>query len=291
MNTTGTLTFALDALTSTLRHVRELQHTGQACGCICPGCRAPLEAVNALNPLPKNRPHFRHITLEETSACRSSMLKRLLQEVLRAGTPVTLPIRPFPGGLFAAKEEIATAEPIAEMIVRDATSALLRFPDGREYRVQVIVTDTRTPKSEERKFDLILDLRGSGLDSKTCSVDKLRDYLTLDSSAWRWCRFQTTPALIPTVTPSPDLRSKNGLTEPLLLDDDVLQPAALTTRVVEENPNAIKNVQAFDPKVPIRVWDERSELVDGRILIVRRKLWRDGIMTEESHWLPRGSDS
>lgn len=193
LNPDETLVFALDADSRELRHVRE-GRTGQHCNRICPGCGQRLEAVNAENRVYKIRPHFRHLEGQDRRHCATSSLKAAMVQALADPGAIQLPAI-VPGNELFTRDG-SRDEPLMfqSAAIDDFTDAVLRLPDGRELRVRVEVRDTRAVDNDGT-FDLVLFVPPEKLDPLQ-SLDDLRRYLTLDSSAWRWCNRQIRPSLI-----------------------------------------------------------------------------------------------
>jgi len=130
-----TLTFAIEREMRALRHVREVR-TGQACGCICPGCNEPLEAVNAQATVYKKRPHFRHLEGQNSAECAARSIAKAAEAALADVRSVQLPpITPQPRTFFDEAPPQTVPTEIERFELIDYTEGVLHLPDGRALRV------------------------------------------------------------------------------------------------------------------------------------------------------------
>lgn len=189
------LFFGLDRATREPYHVREGLN-GEACNRDCPGCGAPLVAVNAIVP-GLQRPHFRHALGNTAEACVAASLRAAIVSILTdEGTIITPPqIEPAPRDLFSDAVQIHEEVSYSKFVINDFTDALLQLPGGEVLRVVIHAFDSRPADTDNGRFDLLLYLPDAKLASIT-SMSQLRQYLTLSEQAWRWCKRQTSPSLL-----------------------------------------------------------------------------------------------
>lgn len=144
------IVWASDAATKAARHISEVR-TGLACNCVCPGCAARLEAVNAENPLWKRRPHFRHYQAPELEDCAQQAVLTGAREALTQATEIKLPeVRA--GRIVVAQDQVDFAaeavQPEQQMAVEavelvDATDAILTLAGGEQIYVRLVATAKR----------------------------------------------------------------------------------------------------------------------------------------------------
>lgn len=195
-----TIVWAND-LNGVARYILEVQ-TGLDCNCVCPGCGARLEAVNAQNPYWKKRPHFRHYQAPELENCATSAVLTAAKEILKAITELKLPSfevtqevttpsgRTFTGRATAT-EKIVQVE-AAEFV--DATDAVLTLADGQKIRLRLVATARRTSDSPGHVMgEIAIDLSDPVL--QTADPHTLREHITLSGAARRWCHFADAQAL------------------------------------------------------------------------------------------------
>ncbi len=266
--TDNRIVFATDVATGRARHVREVK-TGLACGCICPGCQAPLEAVNAESLSYRRRPHFRHAERPFESSCADRSLEAGLREASASISRVSLPAATsevgqiFPGLAHPTPGDIE----ISEFEVVDATTALLHVPDGRVLRVLLRARswgDGVNPPG----FDLAVTLPDE--DTELQSIADLASHVALDPDQWRWCSRQTTP-------PGLDVPPAFQLDNPFLPgDDQVVAPAA------DAEPGSVGPDQAGPSgHRPVRSWTETVIIPGRQPLLFHRQIWPNGVMTEQ----------
>lgn len=277
-NADTSIVFAIDKLTGQAKHVREVP-TGLACNCICPGCREPLEAVNAEAVRYKKRPHFRHPEKPQTSGCADRSLKEALCEAASWIESITLPAAdPIVIALFpdAAASE-ADVVVIERFEVIDHTEALLHLPNGRTVRVGVMARswgDGINPAG----FDLSVMLPDDAADLQ--SIDDLVRYLTLDPDRWRWCARQTQPAPLAAEPPF-ELVGETANS----LDELVKTPVDTAGEAVSDAPGSTnaagKGVQEHAERQPVRSWTETVTFPGAGTMRFHRQIWPNGVMTEQ----------
>ncbi|PXV67251.1 hypothetical protein C8D93_106229 [Sinimarinibacterium flocculans] len=263
------LVFALDAESGALRHVRE-GATGQRCNCVCPGCGQALEAVNAEAKIYKRRPHFRHLDGQTVERCAGQALAAAIESAMR--TVDAIPLPPIlPGApLLDVRAETVDAVAIERFEIVDYTEGLLVLPDGREFRVSISAHDVGH-EDGERTFDLVLHVPEHQIESLE-SVEGLRSYLTLDKSAWRWCRRQTTPSL---VGQSAGAESRAAQLAVLGDPDFSVEPGGDVPGGEQLPPS-----QTHRESRPIYEWTVRIPGRDGTVTLLHRQRWPNGVMTE-----------
>lgn len=196
----ATIVWAND-LNGVARYILEVQ-TGLDCNCVCPGCGARLEAVNARNPYWKKRPHFRHYQAPELKDCATNAVLtaaiKIVKTIIELKLPsfeVTQEISTPSGKIFTAKAK--AAEEIVQVAVTefvDATDAILTLADGRKIRLRLVATARRSSDPTESVMDEVaIDLTDPVL--QTADPETLREHITLSGSARRWCHFSDTQAL------------------------------------------------------------------------------------------------
>lgn len=196
----ATIVWAND-LNGVARYILEVQ-TGLDCNCVCPGCGARLEAVNAQNPYWKKRPHFRHYQASELEDCATSAVLTAAKEIVKTITELKLPTfevtqevatpsgRTFTGKATAAEEIVQVAA--AEFV--DATDAILTLADGQKIRLRLVATARRSSDSTEPVMgEIAIDLSDPVI--QTADPQALREHITLSGAARRWCHFADAQAL------------------------------------------------------------------------------------------------
>ena len=191
------MAWARDSLTAEPVYVLELDKTrrGAKCGCECPSCNLPLQAVNAAKAEYKKRPHFRHPEGAPKSECLYLSARLAAIQLLRDYGVIQLPRRTMRGqvvGLSGFVHEAWVVRPAQTLAVRDfnfrdRAAAILTLEDGRELRV--LLTGTG-PAADYLAADgsqlptIWLDLPDASLASM--SPEELRTRLTLvpDSLCW-----------------------------------------------------------------------------------------------------------
>lgn len=196
----ATIVWAND-LNGVARYILEVQ-TGLDCNCVCPGCGARLEAVNAQNPYWKKRPHFRHYQAPELEDCATSTVLTAAKEIVKSITELKLPSfevsleiempsgRKFTGKAKVAEEVVQVAA--AEFV--DSTDAILTLGDGQKIQLRLVATARRSPDTAEPVIgEIAIDLTDPVL--QTADPKTLREHITLSGSARRWCHFANAKAL------------------------------------------------------------------------------------------------
>ena len=144
------IVWANDAATNAARHITEVR-TGLACHCVCPGCGAKLEAVNAQNPNWKRRPHFRHYEAPELVDCAQQAVLTGAREALKQAKKIELPELRIKR-IIAAQDRMEFAAEVYEPAHRtqiesvefvDATDAVLTLAGGQQIYVRLVATAKR----------------------------------------------------------------------------------------------------------------------------------------------------
>ena len=196
----ATIVWAND-INGVARYILEVK-TGLGCNCVCPGCGARLEAVNAQNPHWEKRPHFRHYHAPEQKDCAMSAVLTAAKEIVKTITELKLPSfeviqevatpsgRTFTGKANAVEEIVQIAA--AEFV--DATDAILTLADGKKIRLRLIATAKRSSDPADPIIgEIAIDLMDPIL--QTADPQTLRAHITLSGLARRWCHFADARAL------------------------------------------------------------------------------------------------
>lgn len=191
------MAWARDSATGEPVYVLELDKTrrGAKCGCECPSCNLPLQAVNAAKAEYKKRPHFRHPEGAPKSECLYLSARLAAIQLLRHSGVIQLPRRIMRGqvvGLSGVVHEAWVERPAQTLVIRDFNfrdhaAAILTLEDGRELRVLLVGSG---PTADVLAADgnqlptIWLDLPDVSLASM--SPEDLRSRLTLvpDSLCW-----------------------------------------------------------------------------------------------------------
>jgi len=147
--------------------------------------------------------------------------------------------------------------------------------------VYLVIARFAGGKDLEGDFDLTLDLSRAKLEGCQ-NLGNLRDYLTLDSSSWRWCQRQTKPTMLPEEHPQ-------GASDAMILSVN-LQPTHLEVSVVPQPSKepAFTPITSL-PVQPVEEWTEPPvRFKDGTVLLFHRKRWPNGVMTETVERLSPG---
>lgn len=196
----ATIVWAND-LNGVARYILEVQ-TGLDCNCVCPGCGARFEAVNAQNPHWKKRPHFRHHQAPELENCAASAVLTAAREIVKTINEIKLPsfeskqevITPS-GKVFTGKakaEELIIQVTAAEFV--DATDAILTLAGGQQIRLRLVATAKRSSDPTVPVMgEIAIDLTDPVLQS--ADPQTLREHITLSGSARTWCHFASVQIL------------------------------------------------------------------------------------------------
>jgi hypothetical protein len=196
------IVWAADAATMAARHISEVR-TGLACNCVCPGCQARLEAVNAENPLWKRRPHFRHYQAAELDDCAQQAVLKGARQMLGAITEIELPARRVER-MVSAQDKLefvgAATEPPLRAAVEavefvDATDAVLTLAGGVQIYVRLVATCRRPADVKQTQLsEIAIDVSDPFL--RTADPDALRQHITLGTRAKHWCHHLREPNLV-----------------------------------------------------------------------------------------------
>lgn len=196
----ATIVWAND-LNGVARYILEVQ-TGLDCNCVCPGCGARLEAVNAQNPYWKKRPHFRHYQAPELEDCATSAVLTAAKEIVKTITELKLPsfevakeVKTSSGRKFTGKAKVA--EEIVQVTAAefiDSTDAILTLADGQKIRLRLVAKARRSSDPTEPVMgEIAIDLSAPVL--QTADPQALREHITLSGSGRTWCHFADAHAL------------------------------------------------------------------------------------------------
>lgn len=178
--------------------------TGLACDCVCPGCGATLQAVNAGRPVsdfvrlggnrPRAaRPHFRHHTVQQKSSCKSSTARQVALHLLATTDEIDLPQPKVRGNFIgvsgAEYESTASGDGFRETIVSrtmvDRHSAVLHLASGKIIAV-VLVADAY-PRGLGN-VDGVIAIEGSDPDLADMDPMEVLQHIRLDGAWLRWVR-------------------------------------------------------------------------------------------------------
>lgn len=196
------IVWASDAVTNAARHISEVR-TGLACNCVCPGCAAKLEAVNAENPLWKRRPHFRHYQAPELENCAQQSVLTGAREALKQIIDIQLPevhVKRFVSAqdqMEFAGEAIQPEQRVAVDAVElvDATDAILTLAGGEKIYVRLVATAKRPADIKQTLLsEILIDISDPVL--RTADPETLRQHITLGVRAKHWCNHLREPDLI-----------------------------------------------------------------------------------------------
>ncbi|MFZ6731181.1 hypothetical protein ACO0LG_04575 [Undibacterium sp. Ji42W] len=192
------MVWAVTSADNSARHISEVK-AGLNCECVCPGCRAPLEAVNSENPTWKRRPHFRHEKLAELESCSEASILAAAKDCLANATEICLP------GYFAtvfAKTDNGkllreTVEGRSEIVnvtayeFVDVTDAILTLESGQQVYVRLIAS-SHSYQQAQPKHQGMAEISIDISDPKLLMVDRdvLRKFISLSVEHRKWCRNQ-----------------------------------------------------------------------------------------------------
>ncbi|MDK9704610.1 MAG: hypothetical protein OEL20_15860 [Sulfuritalea sp.] len=196
------IVWANDTATNAARHITEVS-TGLACHCVCPGCGAKLEAVNAQNPNWKRRPHFRHYEAPELVDCAQQAVLTGAREALKQANEIELPALRVKR-IMAAQDRMEFVAEVNEPAHRvqiegvefvDATDAVLTLSDGQQVYVRLVATAKRPGDPKQLKIsEVLIDISDPVL--RTANPEVLRQHITLGSRAKHWCHHLREPDLV-----------------------------------------------------------------------------------------------
>jgi hypothetical protein len=196
------IVWASDAATKAARHISEVR-TGLACNCVCPGCAARLEAVNAENPLWKRRPHFRHHQAPELEDCALQAVLAGAREALKQASEIQLPevrakrIVAAQDHMKFSAEAVQPEQQLAVAAVElvDATDAILQLTGGERIYVRLVATAKRPDDIKQTLLsEVLIDISDPVL--RTADPETLRQHITLGVRAKHWCNHLREPDLI-----------------------------------------------------------------------------------------------
>lgn len=178
--------------------------TGLACECVCPGCGATLQAVNAGRPasdfrsLGGNRtraarPHFRHHTVQQRSSCRTSTARQVALHLLATTDEIELPAPKVQGHFIGASgagyEGVASSLGVRSTIIGrtqvDRHSAVLHLANGKTIAV-VLVADAYP--SGVGNVDGVICIEGDDPDLADMDPAEVLQHIRLDGEWLRWVR-------------------------------------------------------------------------------------------------------
>lgn len=153
------IAWARDASTGELKYILELgrEKSGFKCGCVCLGCGARLQAVNAGKQAFIKRPHFRHDKAHLRTSCQILTARQALATMLGAQGEIVLPRRSFTTsiqGLSGQYHQAWVERPaqrvrIVEYAFRDELQLKLSLEGGREVLVRLVGSAEMAPAETE----------------------------------------------------------------------------------------------------------------------------------------------
>lgn len=192
------MVWALLAADDSARHITEVK-SGLDCGCVCPGCRVSLEAVNSENPSWKRRPHFRHHKAPELESCADAAVITGAKSCFDELGEILLPGATFVGEAQCLDRqtirETVEVEPTVAKVVAyefiDMTDAVLTLADGQQLYVRLIAQGAskkiQSPK-QGPLAEIIIDISDPVL--RTADRATLRDHISLSAKHRMWCKNQ-----------------------------------------------------------------------------------------------------
>lgn len=179
-------------------HISEVVR-GLGCECVCPGCRAQLEAVNSENPHWKKHPHFRHHNAPEAVACEVAAISKAAKQALSETHEFQLPDQFVVGEAKSAdgksfSQRIDQPGPVlgvTQYTSVDATDAILTLADGQMIYVRLIATGLPIigdPPKQTKFAEVVIDISDPVL--RTASPEVLRQHISLSPEQRRWCSNQ-----------------------------------------------------------------------------------------------------
>ena len=247
----ATIVWAND-LTGVARYILEVQ-TGLDCNCVCPGCGARLEAVNAQNPYWKKRPHFRHYQAPEFKDCATSAVLTAAKEIVKTIKELKLPsfevtqeVETPSGRKFTGKAKVA--EEVIQVVAAefvDSTDAILTLADGQKIRLRLVATATWSSAPTEPVIgEITIDLTDPVL--QTAAPETLREHITLSGPARRWCHFSNAKALERLA-----LADANAQWESFVARTPTLPPENGFQPVVRREPKPFQPSQPVKQHIPV----------------------------------------
>lgn len=160
------MAWALRASDRSIVHISQISVTGLGCGCLCAGCGADLEAVNADKP-PEHflrpramRKSFRHHAGTQRGDCLRKSTRAAIFKTMLDSKRLVLPSRTVSGGFVGvsgrrhegAASSDAGVDAVEGVLWSDEISAMLVMADGR--KVHLVL-----------RTDVAIDPRGEGADA------------------------------------------------------------------------------------------------------------------------------
>lgn len=179
-------------------HISEVVR-GLGCDCVCPGCRAQLEAVNSENPHWKKHPHFRHHNAPESVACEVAAVTKAAKQALSEAQEFQLPDQAVVGEAKSADgksfshriDQPGQILAVTQYTSVDATDAILTLADGQIIYVRLIATGipiAGDPPKQTKFAEVVIDISDPVL--RTASKEVFRQHISLSPEQRRWCSNQ-----------------------------------------------------------------------------------------------------
>lgn len=200
------MAWAVDAQSLQPVHIslisREL--TGLACGCLCPGCGARLQAVNAGRPASDfvhagngskvaARPHFRHHTVQQQPGCKSSTARQVALHLLASTDEIDLPAPKAPGSVTgvsgtvyqSTEYGVGLRSKVVSTTWLDRHAAVLHLGNGRTIAVVLVANASLETLG---RVDGVIAIEGT--DPAVADLDpaEVLKHIRLDGAWLRWVR-------------------------------------------------------------------------------------------------------
>lgn len=173
--------------------------TGLACSCLCPGCGATLQAVNAGRPESDyllagvTRPYFRHHKERQVAQCRFSVARLAALHLLVTCNEIELPA---PAAQSSAKGATGTrylgsscGEVVRARVLRaswlDQQRAVLELDNGRTIALVLVASTTIDAING---VDGVLGIEVNDPDVANLSPEEIMSRIRLEGSWLRWVR-------------------------------------------------------------------------------------------------------
>lgn len=186
------LAWANDALTGRAVYIGELTRgqTGKRCSCICPSCKAALEAVNAGRLDGDKRPHFRHGRGYQRDNCAIAIAREAALAMLRQLDVVELPPRMYRSSSGSVHEVKGERVRLVQAVFDHAIGELT-LEDGRVLRVEIVGSTTEFTSEQTHTTAAgsraLMQLPIDDPLIAAMSPDQIRERLSVAFDLARWC--------------------------------------------------------------------------------------------------------
>ncbi|MBA1250374.1 MULTISPECIES: competence protein CoiA family protein [Pseudomonas] len=171
-----------------LLHVTDVPN-GKDCGCICPGCKAPLVAVNNVR---KRIPHFRHLSGSACITGYESAIHLAGKDALLRHKTVDLPhynrdlnVFAKDGRLFQDHIEVPSYRVVAEQAFEEVTygdfkpDVVFHLPDRKLF---IEIKKTHAVDDQKKQKIKALGIAAIEIDLSQIEPEALRDHATFDQT-------------------------------------------------------------------------------------------------------------